>query len=312
MEKGEGRPKRVERIEVDEPRLREMVKAIRAALEAPTGLSLFETFQEVDPVANRLKAVDEGRYLFRASEASVTPEAAGAVFQGILECLREQIADRESEWSAIEAGVSGETGRFLERVLRNDGRHLVENARKWGVAPESLALVCLLWARPFRREAAGRLLEGIGTETWAMGFCPVCGHWPTFGYLPAEGEKRILRCGACTTTWAFARIRCPFCLAEDAEKLAYITVDNNEALPVYVCEECKRYLKHRREERGATGDAEADYFLTAPLDYVATNQGYIQESLITVRFDEPDGEPVRAYRAKATYQGGPSGPDEVH
>ena len=107
-------------------------------------------------------------------------------------------------------------------------------------------------------------------------------------------------------------MRCPFCLTTDAEKLPYLTIDDNEHLPLYVCEECKRYLKHRREEKDARRDPDVDFILTVPLDYVATNQGYIQESPIPVRFEKPDGEASRAYRAKARYEDGPSGAGNIH
>ncbi len=304
-----------ERIEIDESRLRALVSSTLGALRIPDGLDLFEEFPDPGPLKTRDTAVADGVYLLRGGECQVSPEASRVVFENLLACFREHLGGQSPEWDALESGMSGDRedpARFLGRILENDARFVTEKAGAWGVDPDSLSLFSLFWARPFREEAARRLLEGVDLSRWRMGFCPVCGHWPSFGYFPPEGDRRTLRCAACSTAWGFARVRCPFCLETDHESLPYLTVDDRESLPIYVCEECKRYLKHRREEKGFPREEDVDFLLTAPLDYVAVSQGYIQESLISVRFDEPDGEPGRAYRAKAHYEQGPAGAEEVH
>ncbi|GEM_PF-2022023 len=315
MAKPKDKPAAAERIEVDEPRLKALAGTIVDAIRVPEGITLFEKFQGVGTVEDRKRTRDEGVYLFRAAEAGVSGEAARLVFENLLRCFKDHLGEQSADWEALENGLSGngtDLGRFLERILQNDARTVIERAGTWNLNPDALSLFALFWARPFRAEAARRLLDGLDVSGWRMGFCPVCGHWPSFGYLPAEGGKRTLRCAACATSWAFERIRCPFCLETDREKLPYLTVDDDQCLPVYVCESCKRYLKHRREEEGFPRQEDLDFILTATLDYAVGSQGYIQESLISVRFDEPDGESGRAYRAKAHYEEGPDGPRWVH
>jgi FdhE protein len=315
MEEAKSKASSPERVEVDEARIRELVEAIAEAIRPAEDESLFESNQDPGSLAARQGSIDQGVYLFRSEEAAVSPEAARRVLHGLLTCFRKQIGEQSDSWEKIEKGLGGngeEPAVFLQKILQNDARALLERAGTLGVAPDTLSFLALFWARPFREKAAQQLLDGVNTSNWRLGYCPVCGHWPSFGYLPPEGDRRSLRCGACATTWSFDRIRCPFCLVTEADKLPYFTVDDHESLPVYVCEECKRYLKHRREEKGFPRQEDLDFVLTAPLDYVAASQGYIQESPISVRFDEPDGEASRAYRAKARYEEGASGPSEVH
>jgi formate dehydrogenase maturation protein FdhE len=304
-----------ERIAVDEAGIRELVGAIAEAIRPVEGERLFETFPDPGPAAKRQESLEQGAYLFQPAEAVVSPEAARKILRRLLGCLMERATGQSETWEKIEKGLAGngeEPARFLHRILQNDARAVLERAGTLGVTPDTLSFLSLFWARPFRAEAARKLLDGVNISNWRLGYCPACGHWPSFGYLPPEGDRRNLRCAACSTTWRFDRIRCPFCLETEADKLPYFTVDDDESLPVYVCEECRRYLKHRREEKGFPRQEDLDFVLTAPLDYVAASQGYIQESLVSVRFDEPDGETGRAYRAKARYEEGASGPNKVH
>ena len=305
----------VERVVVDEPRLRALMKALGEALHLPEGTSLYEAFQEVPGLEERQETVDRGIYLFRPAEATVSLEAARTVFEKLLNCFRDHMDDRKQEWDALEKGASthpSDLTGLLSDILANKARRVLELAGSWGVSPDTISLLALFWARPFRTEAARRLLEGVSLTSWRNGFCPTCGHWPALGYLAEDEGQRTLWCGACGTPWRFPRLLCPFCLNSDMEKLPYITVDDDQSRPVYLCEECKRYLKHRREKKDAERDGDIEYLLSAPLDYVAVSQGYIQESLISVRFDEPDGEAVKAYRAKASYQESPEGLDKIH
>ncbi|MCK4548051.1 MAG: formate dehydrogenase accessory protein FdhE [Candidatus Eisenbacteria sp.] len=309
------KPTAPEKIGIDKTRLKEMIRAVSEAIRKPQGASLFDAFQDLGSTKDRQNSIDDGIYLFRAHSAEVSAEAARVVLRDLLHCFGEQMGSQAAEWEAIGKGLAGDSGnpaQFLACVLRNDARAVTDSAHAWGVSPDSLSFLALFWARPFRAEAARRLLKDVSLTSWRMGFCPICGHWPAFAYLSSEGDRRSLRCAACTTTWKFDRIRCPFCLATDTGKLSYFTVDDDDGFPVYVCDECKRYLKHRREEKGFPREEDVDFVLSAPLDYVAASQGYIQESSISVRFDEPDGEAARAYRAKARYEEGPSGPSQVH
>jgi hypothetical protein len=43
------------------------------------------------------------------------------------------------------------------------------------------------------------------------------------------------------------------------------------------------------------------YLGTLPLDIIATNEGYIQESILTVRYDNSDGNELLMYRQKVEF-----------
>ena len=51
-----------------------------------------------------------------------------------------------------------------------------------------------------------------------------------------------LVCSRCDAQWLFQRLECPYCGTTDQNVLAYFT--NDEGLyRLYVCEQCKQYLK---------------------------------------------------------------------
>ena len=66
----------------------------------------------------------------------------------------------------------------------------------------------------------------------------------------------------CDAQWLFQRLECPFCGNKDQKQLAYLT-DDNGIYRVYLCEECKGYLK-------SIDLRNADSEVILPLEWVAT------------------------------------------
>jgi len=96
--------------------------------------------------------------------------------------------------------------------------------------------------KPFLASYAKALLSNVNQEQWRRGYCPICGGNPDLAFLDKEKRARWLMCCRCDTEWRFQRLECPFCGNQKQDKLAYFT-DDDGLYRLYVCEQCKRYLK---------------------------------------------------------------------
>ncbi|MDL1970458.1 MAG: formate dehydrogenase accessory protein FdhE [Candidatus Desulfofervidaceae bacterium] len=118
-------------------------------------------------------------------------------------------------------------------------------------------------------------LEG---KTWMKGYCPICGHYPYIAALRENGKK-FVRCSFCGYEWSIERIFCPFCGNKNHEKLKYFEVEGEEGYRVYVCEECKRYLKTVDENKiENVVDLDLEDIATLHLDILAEKEGYKKEA----------------------------------
>lgn len=132
----------------------------------------------------------------------------------------------------------------------------------------ALALApCLEWA------AAG-VAPGLAgeLEAWGRGRCPVCGGYPDLAVLAGEPASRTLVCSRCNALWPYPRVGCPFC--RDVEHQVY-HVDDEGAYRLYLCPQCRRYLKTVDARRaGGRVDPWAERLLTIGMDLAALEAGY--------------------------------------
>jgi len=109
---------------------------------------------------------------------------------------------------------------------------------------------------------------------WQEGFCPICGSRAGMAELSGEEGKRYLACSACSFTWLFSRIKCPYCGCEEPDKLSYFTVDDGP-VRVDTCKGCSRYIKTRDSRKGDSDlPLEVSDALTMHLDLMASREGF--------------------------------------
>lgn len=145
-------------------------------------------------------------------------------------------------------------GKLPKRLREPSAGHLFTRkaARAWfegaklpstdGVSEHLLAAVIHATLKPFLVSHAKTLLGFVEQEHWRRGYCPICGGSPDFASLDKERGARWLLCCRCDTEWLFQRLECPYCGNQDQNALAYFTGDE-DLYRLYVCEQCKRYLK---------------------------------------------------------------------
>ncbi|MBU0702845.1 MAG: formate dehydrogenase accessory protein FdhE [Chloroflexi bacterium] len=128
--------------------------------------------------------------------------------------------------------------------------------------------------QPYLAWAAERALPYVDQEHWKQGYCPVCGGAPDFATLDEEAGARHLLCSRCNSQWVYRRVGCPFCGTTDHTKLSYYPSDD-EVYRLYVCQECRRYLK-TVDLRKAKGEIllPAERVTTIAMDAAARQEGY--------------------------------------
>ena len=148
----------------------------------------------------------------------------------------------------------------------------IEQAETEATLAHKAAQVAL---RPYLAWAAEQVMPHVNQEHWRRDCCPVCGGAPDFATMDAESGARHLLCSRCDSQWLYRRIGCPFCGATDQTKIAYYPSENN-VYRLYVCQECKRYLKTldlRETNRAVLLPVER--IVTGAMDAAAQQQGYL-------------------------------------
>ena len=135
--------------------------------------------------------------------------------------------------------------------------------------------------KPFLAGYSKALLSSVNQESWRRSYCPICGGSPDFAFLNKEYGARWLLCSRCDTEWLFQRLECPYCGNQNQNTLAYFT-DDNGLYRLYVCEQCKQYLKaidlrHAKEETWIP----LERLFTIGIDVKAREYGYGGNKLST-------------------------------
>ncbi len=106
--------------------------------------------------------------------------------------------------------------------------------------------------------------------------CPVCGGHAALGYVghtpSSEGNGRMLYCTTCGANWEFERIRCAHCGTQNQSKLHYFHAEDDPAHRLYLCDECKSYLRTSiLSELKVPFCMEVEDVVMARLDHIANN-----------------------------------------
>lgn len=265
-----------------------------------TDTSLFRRLPPKGAKADAEKRLFEGRYLLRPCGTEFREENCGVMALELFDLLKKHLPEREKALVRIQnIFVEGKVGthEFLEAVFSNLGNRIIKLVRQHDLEEDLTTFFAVLLARPIRQAAAKHLTADVDLSKWTCGYCPVCGHWPSFSHIEGNEGHRTLWCLHCGVRWQFPRITCAYCLNTDHEKLEIITPLGEEAYRAQVCLQCRRYLKEIRSKESADElDFDTLYLGTTGLDFAVRKEGYIQESPLTVRYDDPDGNELLMYR----------------
>ena len=128
--------------------------------------------------------------------------------------------------------------------------------------------------KPYLEWAAEQVLPYVDQPRWRRGYCPVCGGAPDFAFLDEETGARHLLCSRCNSQWLYRRLGCPFCGTADHTKLVYYPSEDG-AYRLYVCQECRRYLKTiDLRQVGRSVLLPVERVTTVAMDAAAMQEGY--------------------------------------
>jgi FdhE protein len=184
---------------------------------------------------------------------------------------RHELASQFDEISSLLTADGVKTRNIVTGYLR-EGR--VDVPGRPHIDQEVLSFVLNNALRPFLQAHAAVLTPVIEDEKWYQRSCPVCGGEPDFGYLEEKVGGLRLLCSRCDTVWMYKRGECTFCGNLDRETFAYYLGDD-EAYRLYVCDQCKRYLKVLDGRQIASKPLlPLQRIITIGMDMAARQEGY--------------------------------------
>jgi len=127
--------------------------------------------------------------------------------------------------------------------------------------------------RPYLEWAAEQVLPQADLHRWGRSYCPACGGAPDLATLDEEGGLRRLVCSRCNSQWVYQRLGCPFCNTSDHTRLSYYASEGGK-YRLYVCENCRRYLKTIDLRSGKVAPLQAERIVTVSMDAAAREAGY--------------------------------------
>jgi len=219
------------------------------------------------------------------------PERRGAlVFRKILDMLRERGDSLGTSAEKIHRALAGKPGsegsmrpaQVFEALLKNDAAFFEHWAGYLPAAPALPRFLALSSLAPSFTRLHAALANRLRThEIWPHGHCPLCGNPPLIGKLTDKEGFRYHSCSLCRLEYRVPRLGCPFCQEHDTDKLGVFTADTQPGYAVYVCRNCKAYIKLAdfREYADRVSLPVLDDLESLPLDMLAQQQGFTRLTL---------------------------------
>lgn len=227
--------------------------------------------------------------LLRVSAGKLLPllakmEALAPHMPGLAACFLPADGEGEPKEADHEA--------LVEAIAARDSQSVERIAKAEGLDPQVLEFVSGFVATPVIRALAATALPDEGQpfwdegELWRQGYCPVCGAFPSVGwldrpvvddknaFLAGGGGKKHLHCGLCGSNWKFRRGACPSCGEEGngvIEIMRESGVSHGERLDW--CTKCNTYCPIvDLREREFVPDLDAAALCMMHLDMVAVGK----------------------------------------
>jgi FdhE protein len=183
-----------------------------------------------------------GRSLLDGAVITVAPRVVGRLVRRILEIAAAAGTEVRPLAIAVAARRIDPLVVF-EAAVSQDGPRLDDLSRVGGDDRGVLRGLAPLIARPML-QACRRTWAPRVPETWAYGYCPICGGWPALAEIRGLGGSRHLRCGACGSDWRTEWLRCSFCGQDDHEQLGSLaSAESLDRESIAVCDACNSYVK---------------------------------------------------------------------
>jgi FdhE protein len=265
---------RLKELKTEQPGLAEMVDLQHALLEAQSQLELppaHPTHRAEDVQARFQRGVP----LIRPQEMAIDWDTFAGLYRQICHIVgqhRPDLSDQIEKLLVLPDDDPDGVKNLATAYLEQGGLEVWQDATEQDA--QLLTFVFNNALRPFLKRYADALAPMIEQRMWQKRQCPVCGAEPDMAFLDKDAGARHLVCSRCDTCWLFPRIRCPFCNTGEPKHLSYFASED-EKYRLYVCQNCKRYLKTadlRKMQRRIIFSVER--IATVALDVAAQEKGY--------------------------------------
>lgn len=168
---------------------------------------------------------------------------------------------------------------FIQTFIAENKDYFSQLSEKTAVEPGVLIFIARTISLPFLKTYADLLQPYLAEKdkVWFRSFCPLCGNAAVMARLEKEVGQRHLWCATCHTEWMFTRNQCACCSNEDPKGIRYFFDESDSLYKVYVCDQCKRYLKTIDENKYTfiqPMNMALEDLITHYLDEIAVKEGY--------------------------------------
>jgi FdhE protein len=248
-------------------------------------LELMDLTDKVNSIEWKVKLSDQVKESWAKGTpllVELQPEAKKELYKEIIS----KVFETCQKWQAGPAEISAETMDLLKKstddelcelaviAIKDEPTNKVKWANKLQLPEELMDFLATNIARLVLNSYAATVSKQLNLDQWDKGYCPICGDSPAMAKLTGEVGVRKLHCGRCETEWRYDRVGCPYCGTKDTNKLSFVTPEGSKQYRLYLCDQCKSYLKTVDERQCGEVDLFCEDLATADFDKLASSEGY--------------------------------------
>ncbi|MBM7855344.1 FdhE protein [Desulfohalotomaculum tongense] len=200
------------------------------------------------------------------------------VFMGVVRaCLKWQPGPQplsEEVISRINGLSKGDVSNLIGVIIKDVEGEKLKWVEKLNISRDMMDFLADNTARILLSGFAACIMPQLDIERWDKGYCPVCGDSPVMAKLTGDAGIRKLYCGRCESEWRFNRLGCPFCGSKDSSQISFIMPEDKKQYRLYLCDQCKSYIKTVDERQCGEVDLFCEDLATADFDRLANSEGY--------------------------------------
>ncbi len=270
---------RLNQLRQERTELEEILAFYAKVLAAQQETQQETAIPEIDLPEDRLRLkVEEGFPLIDRGDFQVDKDSSRELFLRICHLsMAENPVLKGAGKILLEAMETGKLDlvKLTTAVLQDDAEVIEGVANDLDVPVPVVQALTKLSLQPSLLASVQAVAQRTAINDWQYGYCPVCGGLPAMAALVGEEGKREALCSFCGHFWQLPRLMCPFCSTDKQEDLRYFHGEGDDLYRVYVCEQCRGYLKVMDTREG--GDARTlavDDVASGHLDLLAEEEGY--------------------------------------
>lgn len=219
----------------------------------------------------------QGQPVLAQLQPKIAVESFRRVLLKVARALQKWQSDSEisdEEIAAVNELDDAAMKDLVETMITGDVKKKEAWAGKLGLKEETFDFLSRNVSRLFLKSFAAEAAKQLELDKWNKGYCPVCGDSPAMARLTENRGKRKLQCSRCETQWDYPRLGCPFCGTTDTDRISFMRLEDNKKYRLYLCDECKSFLKTVDERENGETDLFCEDIATLDLDRLAVSEGY--------------------------------------